>query len=74
MGVGAEDISIGVLFVLIGAAAIIWRRPYVRGIIGHQNRAFGFGFTERELRRTKIIVTLVGAGFVVFGLSSIPSV
>jgi hypothetical protein len=35
MGVGAEDLSSGVLFVLIGAAAIIWRKPYTRSIIEH---------------------------------------
>ena len=69
-----DETVVGIILLLVGCAMILWRDRFARKTIEEQNRVWGFRFGEREEKRTKLIVFVVGMGFIVFGLLALSGV
>jgi hypothetical protein len=62
-----EDTIIGVIAIIAGGAAFIFRKQFVQGNIKFQNKTFGFHFKEQPKADT-ILVGSVGLAIIVFGI------
>lgn len=69
-----DETVVGIILLLVGCAMILWRDRFARKTIEEQNRVWGFRFGEREEKRTKLIVFVVGTGFIIFGLLALSGV
>jgi hypothetical protein len=59
---------VGILAIVSGFCIVVFRKPFARGTIRHQNDFFGFRFGKREVRRTEYIALLGGISSIGFGL------
>jgi hypothetical protein len=61
------DTILSIVVVLIGAACIVFRAGFARLVVSTQNAAWGFRFGSREEIGSRILVVIVGLGFVTIG-------
>lgn len=62
-----EETIVGLISIVVGCIAIIFRTPYAQKIIEFQNRVWSFNFGERDIKISKIVIIIVGCGFMLFG-------
>ena len=62
-----KDIIVGLICILVGCIAIIYRTPYAQKIIDFQNTVWSFNFGERDIKMSKIVIIIVGCASIVFG-------
>ena len=61
--------AIIVLFgISIGVSLLVFHKQFAERCIEDQNRRWGSHFGEREVRRTKLVVIIVGLGFIIMAL------
>ena len=49
---------VGIIGIVVGVLLVVFRKPFARDAVSHQNDLLGFG--ERELRRTSYMAVLGG--------------
>lgn len=60
--------AFGILFLIVGCAMLTFRKVFAREVIRQQNELFRSDFGEREEMTSVFVVTIVGVGFVAFGV------
>jgi len=59
---------VGIITILAGSLAIIFRSRLANNMIEFQNRVWGFNFGEREIKAGEIWLPIFGVCAIVFGL------
>ena len=62
------DTIVSIIAVLVGAACIVFSRGFARLVVSTQNAAWGFRFGSREERGSRVVLMIVGLGFVTIGV------
>jgi hypothetical protein len=55
-----SGVVVGIIGIVVGVLLVVFRRPFARDAVSHQNDLLGFRFGERELRRTSYMAVLGG--------------
>jgi hypothetical protein len=53
-----SGVVVGIIGIVVGVLLVVFRKPFARDAVSHQNDLLGFG--ERELRRTSYMAVLGG--------------
>jgi hypothetical protein len=61
----------GFISVLVGLVMVILSKPLSRVAIESQNKFWGFNYGEEEIAVSRIVILIVGAGFIVVGLLAV---
>lgn len=59
---------IGIISILAGSLAIIFRSRLANNLVEFQNRVWGFHFGEKEIKANKILLPLFGVCAIAIGL------
>jgi hypothetical protein len=59
---------IGLTFLVVGSAMIVFRKGLSRRHLSLQNKTWGSKFGEKELMPAKVVIVIVGAIFVIIGI------
>lgn len=63
-----EQFIVGSIIIIIGAAAIIFRKPYARYLVSYQNKTFGFKFGESQVTSGRFVIIIVGTVSMIVGI------
>lgn len=63
-----------IIAIAVGGALVWWRNDFARFAMRSQNRAWGFGFGAREERVSTVVATVVGIGFIAWGVAGLANV
>jgi hypothetical protein len=63
-----KEIITGSIGLIVGLVMVIFNRPLSRAQIKSQNDFWGFNYGEKEIAVSRIVILIVGVGFLIFGL------
>ncbi len=61
----------GGISLIVGLAMLIFNKPFSRAQIESQNQFWGFNYGEKEIGVSRIVILIVGIGFIIVGLLSL---
>lgn len=64
-----ERVIVGVLAVIIGAAAALWRLPLARFMIDRQNALWGFRFGARTIALGSFVLLALALALAAYGMA-----
>jgi hypothetical protein len=63
-----KDTIIGTISLIAGLAMVVFNKPFSHLQIKGQNEFWGFNFGMKEIAVSRIVILIVGIGFIIVGL------